>query len=88
QALYKDRPDILNEIEYFLLLRKILRSEYKKVEEYRRHVTMIVQFSPRETLNIDIDRIKEYYDRADAFIQKVAEMCGGAVRPNYYDDYF
>jgi len=88
QALYANDPYILGEIEFFLLLRKILRSEYKKVEEYRRHVTMIVQLSPRETLNIDIDRIKEYYDRTDAFMQKVAEICGGVVRPSYDDYYF
>ncbi len=55
-------------LETYLKLRKILREEYTKREEYRRHVTMIVDFEG-ETMNIDIDLLKEYYDEVGEFLR-------------------
>ena len=88
KALYPDNKDIQAHMEFYLLLRKITRSEYKKIEEYRRHVAMIVQLDQSTIISIDIDRVKEYYDRADAFVKSVAEICGGIEPTTYYGDYF
>jgi hypothetical protein len=57
-------------IDTYLKLRRILRMEYTKREEFRRHVTMTVSFEG-ETLNIDIDKLKEYYDETKALIMHV-----------------
>lgn len=54
-------------LDNYLLLRKILRCEYTKRDEFRRHVTMTVNCEG-QTLNIDIDKLKEYYDETKNFL--------------------
>jgi hypothetical protein len=54
----------------YLKLRKLLREDYTKREEYRRHVTMGVVLEG-EQLNIDIDLLKEYYDEVKKFLSYV-----------------
>jgi hypothetical protein len=56
----------------YLLLRKIMRADYKKREEYRRHVTMITELAGK-TLEIDIDLLKEYYDDTGCFLKYIKE---------------
>ena len=56
--------------EYFdnyLNLRKLMKAEYTKREEYRRHVTMIVNMEGKTT-DIDIDLLKEYYEQVRKFL--------------------
>ena len=53
-------------LDFYLMLRKILRSEYTKIKEYRRHVAMIVKLEGR-TEEINIDKIYEFYDMAKEF---------------------
>jgi hypothetical protein len=57
-------------LDNYLKMRKILRCEYNKRDEFRRHVTMIVNYEG-ETLNIDIDKLKEYYDETKNFLMYV-----------------
>ena len=64
--------EILPNIERYLMFRKMMRLEYGKREEYRRHVTMIVQYEG-QTLNVDIDLLQEYYDEARKFLTHVKQ---------------
>ena len=57
-------------LDLYLKMRKIMRAEYSKREEFRRHVTMITQLEG-ETINIDIDLLKEYYDITKNFLTLV-----------------
>jgi hypothetical protein len=54
-------------ITMYLKLRKIIKAEYTKRDEFRRHVTMTVKVD-EETLNIDIDKLKEYYEETKGFL--------------------
>ncbi len=47
-------------LDLYLTLRKLMRMPYSGREEFRRHVTMIVQKEGEEIL-IDIDLLYEYY---------------------------
>ena len=60
--------EICQIIQEYLMLRKLMRAEYTKREEFRRHVTMIVDFEG-QPFNIDIDKLKEYYDDAADFLK-------------------
>ncbi|MBS3136092.1 hypothetical protein J4401_03970 [Candidatus Woesearchaeota archaeon] len=51
----------------YLKLRRIMREPYGKREEFRRHVTMTTELDG-EKLEIDIDKIKEYYDITTEFL--------------------
>lgn len=59
--------EICRYIDTYLKLRKIIRADYTKREEYRRHVTMVTDFEG-ETLNVDIDLLKEWYDETKKFL--------------------
>lgn len=75
---YKDNEDIINYLNFYLKLRKIMNADYIKREEYRRHVTMISTLEKGEIVEIDIDRIKEYYNMSREFIE--------LVRKRVYDE--
>ena len=57
-------------IDMYLNLRKIMRLEYTKRQEFRRHVTMTVNLD-NQTLNIDIDLLKNYYDETGKFLKYI-----------------
>ncbi len=54
-------------IESYLKLRKIIKLDYTKKEEFRRHVTMIVEFEG-QTLEFSIDSLMDYYVMAREFL--------------------
>ena len=67
-------------LERYLMLRRLMRAPYTKREEFRRHVTMIVDFEG-EKKEIDIDLLQEYYDDTRKFLTYVKELV-----KNYQDD--
>jgi hypothetical protein len=64
-------------IDLYLKLRKIIRADYSKREEYRRHVTMICTIDNGEIVEINIDILKEYYEAAKNFINYVERIVEG-----------
>jgi hypothetical protein len=75
-----DNEEMIKYVDIYLNLRKVMREDYKKREEYRRHVTMIVEMDG-ETLNFDIDLLKEYYEYMSDFLKYVKGKVEG-----YKDD--
>lgn len=73
---FSENEELLGYIDFYLKLRKILNAEYTKKEEYRRHVTMIVNVNG-ETINVDIDLLKEYYEKSKQFVDFVKVMVEG-----------
>ena len=66
--------EIRNQINLYLMLRKIIRCEYSKREEFRRHVTMTCMMDKGEVIEVNIDVLKGYYDAAKAFIEYVGRI--------------
>jgi hypothetical protein len=65
QKTYKDEM-IVELVEFYMKLRKISNAEYKKSNEYRRHVTMTAT-TETGIISITLEVIKEYYERAVGF---------------------
>ncbi|MBL7054442.1 hypothetical protein ISS05_01650 [Candidatus Woesearchaeota archaeon] len=72
---FPENEELKEYVDFYLKLRKILNMEYTKKEEYRRHVTMTVNVDG-ETINVDIDLLKEYYEKSKLFIKFVKAMIG------------
>jgi hypothetical protein len=72
---FKDEK-IQEMVNFFLMLRRISRAEYKKSSEYRRHVSMSVILD-EIIINISIDKIKEYYDAAVGFVEYAEKTIRG-----------
>lgn len=64
---------IQENIDLYLLLRKINKAEYVKAKEFRRHVNMTVLIE-EEVIEVNIDRLYEYYDQTKAFLFHVEEI--------------
>jgi len=72
---YPEDKTLLKLITFYAFLRDTLNAKYKKREEYRRHVTMVVQFG-KKTVEIDIDNLEtcekiayQFYDYAQEIIE-------------------
>ena len=68
--LYIEEKEITEVISFYFLLRKLSRAEYKKINEFRRHVTMIAIVDGVEH-NIHIDAVTEYYAKIKEFWEKI-----------------
>ena len=69
--------ELRDQINLYLMLRKIIRCEYSKREEFRRHVTMTCMMDKGEVIEVNIDVLKGYYDAAKAFIDYVSRIIEG-----------
>ena len=74
--LFKDDQETLDNVELYLLLRKIVNvKNFERENEYRRHVTMKVIVEGREEI-VNIDIITNYYLFQRKFSQKVQKLVG------------
>ncbi len=67
---YKEDPTIQNNVEFYLLLRKIDRAEFTRAREFRRHVTMTCVVDGK-TYQINIDVIIEYFEKVKEFVEYI-----------------
>ncbi len=67
RVLFKD--DIVQKnMELYFLLRKIHKTNPKKEQEFRRHVTLRTMLDGKE-ITVDIDKASEYYDHIKGFYE-------------------
>ncbi len=74
KKIFHDSSELVEYVNFYLMLRKLSRAEYTKKEEFRRHVTMIAVIDKGEIVNVDIDTLKEYYLKTINFIDFVKKM--------------
>jgi len=72
KRIYADKPEMIDYMNFYILLRKISRANFTRAREYRRHVTMTAIVDER-AIEITIDIITEYYKRASMFLEYVQE---------------
>ncbi len=63
-------------IDFYCMLRKILRAKYTKAREFRRHVTMTASTDEGD-IEVNIDIIHEYYSKAKEFVAYAEIMIEG-----------
>ena len=73
RKVFKKDPKILENIELYALLRKVIKSKSTKREEYRRHVTMAVSIDSIMTLDVNLDLLKDYFHRTKEFLEYIEE---------------
>ena len=74
KRIYSHDPEIVEVVNFYLKLRKLVRAEYTKREEFRRHVTMIATIDKGEIVEVSIDVLKEYYENTRNFISFVKKI--------------
>jgi hypothetical protein len=68
EKLFKENKELLGYLKFYLELRKIIKAEYTKREEYRRHVTMIAHLQDDRIAEVNIDILREYYEKTKSFV--------------------
>jgi len=71
---FPDNAELIDYINFYLRLRKLDKAEYKKREEFRRHVAMIATIDKGELVEVNIDILKEYYEKTRIFIAFVKRI--------------
>lgn len=66
---FSDNSQLIDYLNFYLMLRKISRADLTKREEYRRHVTMIATLETNEVIEIDIDKLREYFEKTKEFLK-------------------
>ena len=67
--IFKSNNELKDYVDFYLLLRKIIRAPYGKREEYRRHVTMISKLDAGNVLEVNIDILYEYFEKTKGFVE-------------------
>ena len=65
--------EIEEHIDLYLRMRKLLKTDYDSINEYRRHVTMKGVVEDKE-MNIDIDTVTEYYREIKELFKRVKDL--------------
>ncbi|MBD3354757.1 hypothetical protein GF361_02105 [Candidatus Woesearchaeota archaeon] len=76
KELFADDKELINFIDFYLNLRNIIQAKYDKAHEYRRNVKMITHLGPENDLDVNIDLLLEYYNRAKKFEEYIKEKLG------------
>ncbi len=71
---FPDNIELIDYINFYLRLRKLSKAEYAKREEFRRHVTMIATIDKGEVIEINIDILKEYYEKTKDFLTFIKKI--------------
>ena len=85
RELFQKDERILEELDFYSLLRRIMRSKCRRIGEYRRNVAMIVEFDNSTNgggeLVIDTERITSYYKRTVDFFNYLRREYLGVEEP-------
>jgi hypothetical protein len=69
--------DIVHYVNLYITLRKVIRTDFTKREEFRRHVTMLSVIDDGRVVETNIDSLKENYDLAKRFVSFVERIIEG-----------
>ena len=76
KTLFYDDPQFLDDIDFYMLLRRIIRADYTASKEFRKHVTMTVTMDDR-VMEVNIEVILGYFNRTKDFVEKAYNLIHG-----------
>ena len=65
---------MIDYINFYIRLRKLSKAEYTRREEFRRHVTMIATIDKGEIVEVNIDSLKEDYEKTRNFVAYIKKI--------------
>lgn len=76
KEVLKEDAKMQEMIEFYQLLRKLSRANYKRINEFRRHVTMIADVEGK-IVNVDIDIVTAYYSNSMGYLEYIEKLKEG-----------
>ncbi|MBN2458075.1 hypothetical protein JXB31_03005 [Candidatus Woesearchaeota archaeon] len=72
KELYTEDKNVQEIVDFYILLRKIMKAEYESENEYRRYVRMKANVEGR-VIDVEIDSVTEYYKKAQDYVLYIEE---------------
>ena len=72
EQLLEKLPKIKEYADFYFMLRRISNAKFDSKEEYRKRVTLMT-----EEGDVNIDTLKEYFQKAKKFVKSIEEFCKG-----------
>ncbi len=69
EVLFPKDKTVKDFVDFYHKLRKIILSDYKKKEEYRKNVALVTKES-----EVDIDKLKEFTEKTKNYIKYLREL--------------
>jgi len=76
KEIFSDDGRIVDMANFYLFLRKVIRTKYTKAREYRRHVAMTAAMD-KGYVEINIDVIHEYFNKTKKYVNHAEELIFG-----------
>jgi hypothetical protein len=76
KKLFGDDKQFLDDIDFYILLRKVIKADFTRAREFRKNVTMTVTLED-SLLEINIETLLEYFKRTKNFIEKSYNLIHG-----------
>lgn len=73
KKLYSKNEKVNEYMEFYMILRRIMRAEYTKSNEFRRHVTMSAVFQTGKVVDVTMDLVNDYYEYTKKFVIYIDE---------------
>ncbi|MDO8556742.1 MAG: hypothetical protein Q7R96_06240 [Nanoarchaeota archaeon] len=72
--LHKISAEFQDDIHFYYHLKAIDKAEYSKKEEYRKNVALLAHLSPKETVEVNMALLNEYYQKTIDFVKRTEEF--------------
>ena len=70
---YLKKTELIEFIDFYLLLKRVDRAEYTKKEEFKKNVRLVVMNENEESYEINIEKLYEFFEKTKEFIRYVEE---------------
>ena len=75
-ARAKNKKELMEGLELYFLMKKILRAKYTKSCEFRKHVTLTAT-PGTEVIEVKVPDLYDYYEKIKLFVRTTLEYCYG-----------
>ena len=73
KTVYKKDKEIVEIIEFFMMLRKLEGLECERIGEFRKNVALKIQFQGKE-VNVDLEKLKIYAELVENFVNSTKKI--------------
>jgi len=70
---YLKKPELVEFIDFYLMLKKVDRAEFTKREEFKKNVRLVIVDENDETFEINIEKLYEFFEKTKEFIKYVED---------------
>ena len=67
------KPELIEFINFYLMLKRVDRAEFTKKEEFKKNVRLVVMDENEETFEINIEKLYEFFEKTKDFMRFVEE---------------